>query len=330
MNKLSLNIIGIGKALPKNCVTSEALDEQLGLPSGKMFRQTGLKQRHFLGKDESADDLQRRAIDEALRNANLSINDIDCVINASGTMRQAIPFNAANTARLLKTEKPLSCFDVNMTCLSALRALELCDYLLPRYRRILLVSCEIASVGLNWDNLHESGIFGDGAAAMVVTGAHSRRGGILSAHFAQLPEGYDYCAITGGGHRNHPSTFIGDYKTQGHFHMDGKKLYRLVAKEMPVFLRDTIAPTGLNWSDIDWVVPHQASRFSLDHIVKFLDISKDKVIDIFNEHGNQIAASIPTALYHLFHDKPIKSGDKVLLAGTSAGVGLGAMIWEKP
>ena len=91
-----------------------------------------------------------------------------------------------------------------------------------------------------------------------------------------------------------------------------------------------MAQADLTLADIDWIVPHQASRGALQHIISRLKLNPAKIVDIFNTHGNQISASIPSALHHLMTDFPVRSGDKVLLFGTSAGVGLGALVWEKP
>lgn len=326
--KRPLNIIGSGKALPKHCVNSLEIDQKLSIKPGSVERLSGLTQRYFLNDSESADDLVKQAVEAALKNSGTNADDIDCVINASATMRQALPFNAAYTVKLLDTRRSIAAFDVNMTCLSALQALDLAADLTARYPTVLIVSCDIASVGLDWRDFHSSTIFGDGAAALIVRS--SENGGILASRFALYPEGYDFCTIPGGGYRHHPARFADDYVQQSYFHMNGKKLHKLVADKMPDFLVQTLAQAGLSMSDIDWVVPHQASRSSLDHIVKRLSIPKAKLVDIFTTHGNQVAASLPTALHTLLTEKPVKSGDKILLAGTSAGVGLGALVWEKP
>ena len=112
--------------------------------------------------------------------------------------------------------------------------------------------------------------------------------------------------------------------------MNGKKLYKLAAEAIPGFLDEVLAQADLTLADIDWIVPHQASRGALQHIISRLKLNPAKIVDIFNTHGNQISASIPSALHHLMTDFPVRSGDKVLLFGTSAGVGLGALVWEKP
>lgn len=327
---LKLNITGVGKALPKYATHSTQLDEQLGLHLGTIEKLTGLKTRYFLSADEKAEGLIQYAAYQALRDAGLTIDDIDCIINASATMHQALPYNAATTCQLLCPHRAVASFDINMTCLSALRALEVAAHLLESYPRILIISCDIASVGLDWRNLHSAGLFGDGAAAMLIERPATGTGKVLASCFETHPIGYDYCTISGGGHRNPPGRHRGNYDTMGYFRMQGKALYRLTAEIFPPFLDRVLQSAQLRLEDIDWVVPHQASRSALEHLIKRLKVPAEKCVSIFSEHGNQVAASIPTTLYHLFNDYPVKSGDKILLTGTSAGVGLGAIIWEKP
>ena len=321
-------IAGIGQAAPAPRAASAALDAELGLPAGTVARVSGRAERRFVTEHESPDDLQRTAANQALNQAGIGIDDIDCLISASATARQALPFNAAHVCRVLGARPGISAFDIDMTCLSALRALETAAALLPRYPNILIVSCEIASAGLDWQDPHSAALFGDGAAAMVVRA--SDRGGLLAARFAVFPEGYEYCAIPGCGYHRPPSRHLGDYAPLGRFRMDGRRLYQLTARVLPGFLRAVLEEAGLTLADLDWVAPHQASPGALDHMRRRLGIPARKLVDIFQDYGNQVAASLPNALFHLLRHRPVQSGDRVLLIGTSAGLGLGALIWELP
>ena len=322
-----INIIATGKALPKNEVTASMVDKQCGFKDGYTMKITGLEKRYFL-KDELADDLVREAVNQALERAKLSIEDIDCIINASATMQQAIPYNGAWTHKVLKPKRNMATFDINMTCLSALRAFDVASNLLDAYPTILIVTCDIASTGLDWSQIRTAGIFADGASAMILKA--STTGGIVVSNFETYSLGHDYCQIRGGGVKNSPSCYVGDYKEVGYFEMDGKRLFKLSAKILPDFIERTLQREGLTLDDIDWIVPHQASQASLNHIVRMLKIDKSKLIDIFRNHGNQVATSIPTALHELLMTKDLKSGQKVMLIGTSAGVGLGLVVWEVP
>lgn len=141
---LRLNIIGTGKGLPSRLVPSTEIDALLGIKEGRTEKLSGLTQRYFLAEGESADAMQLKAAQNALMTAGITIDDVDCIINASGIDRQCIPFNAAHTLRLLNPARPIAAFDVNMTCLSFLRSLDLADSLLHKYPTILLISCDVA------------------------------------------------------------------------------------------------------------------------------------------------------------------------------------------
>ncbi len=323
-----MNIAGIGKALPRNEVSSLSIDSKLGLGSGTVEKLTGLQRRYFLDETGTSLELVFDAITEALEHAQLTIDDIDCIINSSATMEQAIPYNGASTHKLLQPSRPIPSFDINMTCLSTLRAFDIASKLFDSYKNILIVSCDIASIGLDWSNIRTAGIFGDGACAMVVTS--SKSGGILVSNFETHSDGYEYCMIRGGGSKCNPNNYSGDYKNMSNFEMNGKNLYKLSSKILPPFIEKTLRSKGLRLDDMDWIVPHQASQSALNHIVKMLDIDKEKFIDIFKTHGNQVSSSIPSALHTLIHTKKLKSGQKVMIIGTSAGVGLGLVVWEVP
>jgi 3-oxoacyl-[acyl-carrier-protein] synthase-3 len=322
-----VNIIGTGKALPKNEVTASMIDKKCNFKEGTSFKITGLQKRYFL-EDELADDLILAAVNQALENAKLTIDDIDCIISANATMQQMIPYNGAGVHRLLKPKRNIPSFDINMTCLSALRAFDVASNLLDSYPRILIVSCDIASVGLDWTDIRTAGIFGDGAAALVIE--KSTRGGIVASNFETHSEGYEFSQIRGCGTKIPPLLYEGDYKEVGIFEMNGKMLYKLTSQILPKFMNDTLKNAGLTLDDIDWIVPHQASQAALNHIIKVLKFDRSKLIDIFYNHGNQIAVSIPTALHELFVTKDLKSGQKVMIIGTSAGAGLGLVVWEVP
>ncbi|OBW92551.1 3-oxoacyl-ACP synthase [Gallibacterium genomosp. 3] len=328
MVKQGINVLGIGKALPTKVVLSTDIDKRNHLSLGTTEKVTGLAKRCFLAEDQTAESLLDQAIREALAEANLQVDDIDCIINASAIDQQAIPFNAASTHRLLNPSKPIAGFDINMTCLSVLRAFDIASRLLDDYKHILIVSCDIVSAGLDWSNIRTAGIFADGATAMVVTS--SQTGGIILSNFEVHSEGYEYCRIRGAGHKITPHNYTGNYQDVLYFEMNGKKLYKLSSTILPRFIEESLASKNLTLDDIDWIVPHQASQSSLDHVVKLLNIKRDKFIDIFKTHGNQVASSIPSALHTLFRTQQLKSGQKIMLVGTSAGVGLGLVVWQVP
>lgn len=328
-NQIKVNIAGTGKALPATKITAQMMDEQLGKDPGFTLKATGISER-YICKDESATDLAIKALEMALENSGLGVNDIDCIISASGTMEQAIPCNAAKIHKRLNLKKPIPAFDINMTCLSSVMAINIASNLLSagQYKSIAVVSSDIASVGVDLSQVEPGGIFGDGAAAIILTTSEDPTSAVVCSHFETFSEGLELCQIKGGGSLNHPSKIEGDYKPYGMFEMNGFSLYRLTAKELPGFIERLFEKSPYPIEEIDWIIPHQASRMGLRILEKITKIDSSKIVNIFPTHGNQIAASIPTALHELIISQRLKRGDKILLLGSSAGVSLGGLILQ--
>jgi 3-oxoacyl-[acyl-carrier-protein] synthase-3 len=108
--------------------------------------------------------------------------------------------------------------------------------------------------------------------------------------------------------------------------MDGKRLYRAAAEQFDRFVGELLDDAGLALTDIDRVVPHQASQLGMQHIFKRIGVPRERVEDIFAAHGNQVSASLPTALHHALSSGRLVRGDNALLIGTAAGVTLGGAV----
>lgn len=324
-------ILGTGHALPQRAVTSDELDDRLRHGPGTIFGASGVRKRYVASRSETASVLGARAARRALKAAGLGLADIDCLVAASGTMDQGMPNNAA----LLHRELGLSPFstpslDVNASCLSFLAAFDLLSWPITagRYSRVLIVASDISSCGLNWDSLEASAIFGDGAAAVVIGPAQTNGPRILAASLVTLSEGAELCQIPGGGTRYHPTRTDREFGPLALFQMNGKAVFKLASAHLPGFVERLLGCAGLARNQLDWIVPHQASHLALSHVTRRLGFARDKVINIFAEHGNQVAASLPTALDVAIRDGRIRRGHRLLLLGTGAGLSLGGMVLE--
>jgi 3-oxoacyl-[acyl-carrier-protein] synthase III len=112
------------------------------------------------------------------------------------------------------------------------------------------------------------------------------------------------------------------------FRMNGKGVFKLASAQLPGFLHEVLAGAGVTLDEIDWVVPHQASRLALDHVCARLGFREGCVIDVFSNLGNQVAASLPAALDCAVRDGRINRGDTLLLLGTGAGLTIGGMVLQ--
>ena len=328
--KRAVKILGTGHVLPGRVVPSTELDNQLGLPSGKLESVGGVHQRYFVQSGENAAQLAAAAGRKALEAAGLTLADIDCLVATSATMDQGMPSNAALVHKELGlSQRAIPAFDINASCLGFLAALDSLSWMVTAgaYKRVLLVAADLASCGLNWNHLESSAIFGDGAAAAVISQDNSGSS-ILASALNTYSEGAHYCEIPAGGSRYHPSRIDQEFAPLTKFHMDGKKVFKLASQHMPDFIDKLLHVAGKSLGEIDWFVPHQASQLALHHLTKRLAVNPDKVVNIFANHGNQVAASLPTALDIAIRDGRIQRGQTLMLVGTGAGLSIGGVVLE--
>ncbi len=330
LSHLPVSIIGTGHIVPSREIFSSDIDIRLSLPVGHVERVSGVNKRYFTEAADTAASMGAKAAVLALQSANMELSEIDCVVAASATMDQGLPSNAA----LIHYELGLShsgipAFDINASCLGFLAAFDTISWVVRagRYRRVLIVASDIASCGLDWGVLESSAIFGDGAAAAVIGPAGEGSGScILNAGFSTYSSGVGMCKIPAGGSRYHPSRIDEPFIPLTTFQMDGKNLFRLTLKHLPDFIDQLLSGAGTTRDRINWVIPHQASNLALSHATKRLGFEEEKVINIFSGYGNQVAASLPTALDIAIRDGRIRRGDRLLLIGTGAGLSMGGMV----
>lgn len=333
----SFRILGSGTFRPHREVTSLELDEKLNRRRGWVEAKSGVKSRRFAEANDTTVSMAAKAALSAFEDAGWSkvaVGDIDCIISASGTVEQAIPCTASLIQKALGlSHLNIPCFDINSTCLSFLTALDNATALMAvgRYNRILLVSSDIPSLGLDWDHMESSLIFGDGAAAFIIErsmSGFSASATVRASHMETYSVAANVCQVQAGGTKHHPSKNNGDLSKLALFEMDGKAAYKVTAANIDEFLSRLFDGTGLKIKDVDLVVPHQASLLAMQHLRKKLKIPQVKLVDIFADHGNQIAASIPTALHIARSAGRIRPGDNVLIIGTRAGISLAGMILQ--
>lgn len=330
MQQRSVKILSTGKYLPKQKVTAQALAEKIGVSRDWIEKKSGVMVRYFVA-DETASQMGAYAAKEALDAANLSIQNIDCIVCASTVPEQGIPCTAVLIQRHLGLGgSGIPAFDINATCLSFVTALDTLSYLIDagRYNRVLLVSSEMATIALNWADHESCTLFGDGAAAVIVEkSAPGDASAILTSRIETYSDGSEFSRCLGGGSKHHPREYAAhpDYFL---FEMDGRAVYRMASKILPDFVQRLFRPLGLTMADMQLVIPHQANLMAMRLISKQLQIPPEALMVIAHNHGNTMAASMPMALHEAIGQGKLRRGDRTLLLGTAAGLAVGGMVLD--
>ncbi len=279
------------------------------------------EKRYRLRAGETFSDLMYQASCRALAAAGMEIEDMDCIVCATATPVQAIPCNAALLHERLAKGLDIPAFDVNSTCTSFVTALDVlsCMTEMGRYRRVLIVSGDMASAALNPAQRESYELFSDGAAACVLTAAAEEDCGILYSRQKTWSEGAHDTEIRGGGSALPVFSMEEGNRPDYYFDMKGSRILKLCARKLPDFLNLCLREAGVRREDIDLVVPHQASR-ALDVMMPRLGFPKGTYVNRVSCYGNLISASIPYALCETAEEGRLQRGHLVLLIGTAAGL----------
>lgn len=328
---LSLRLAGCGVYEPRESRTSDALDGRFGKPAGWTRETFGLASRGVAAPDETTSFMGAAAARDALAVSGWSAGEFDVLIGACSVMEQPIPGTSVLIQQALGLGRTgLAAFDVNQTCLSFMTAVDLAamGFAVGRWRRALIVSSEVASAGLDYDEPRNSAIFGDGAAAVCVEAAPSSPGGpaLLARRFETYGEGYDLASVRAGGTLVRVEDGFDAIAAGARFRMDAFGIFKAAARRLPALVDHVLGEAGLTRDGLDLIVPHQASRPGLEHVRRLIGGDPARIVDIFEDHGNQIAASVPTALAIATRQGRLRPGGHVLLLGTAAGVSVAAMV----
>lgn len=272
------------------------------------------------------------AIKNALKNANMTVNDIDCIVCASASLQQPIPATATFIQRELGwNESKIPCFDIQSVCLSFVAAFDLMSSAIEagRYKNVLIVSTEILSHFCNWDQKESAILLGDGAAAVIIgKSSENDSSKVICSAMETYSDGANFAEVRGGGTKIHANTYSEETKSNFYFDMNGQGITKLVSNYCGNFVKKLLSSSDLSLKDINKLVPHQASDMSIKIMKVILGISDENIINILNNCGNMAAASIPLALHTGIENGKIKRGDKVMLIGGGAGFSLGAIVFE--
>lgn len=322
-------VIGTGMHLPSPVFSAE-IETDHGMPLGWSLKNSGVQKRHWV-TSETVAELGSKAAQMALNDAKVGLDEIDVMITAGGTSDQHIPSQAAMTLGQMLGGDQTRCqaFHIDASCLSFVSAFRMAADMLqdPEIKRILVVASEVSSVGIGPSNWETLTLFGDGAAAVVLEQSDDPKVGLVKHQHRMYTEGLRAAEIPGGC----VAKWVEDHDFSPelhHFQMDGRELLRLTLKHIPQFIEDFFEGTTITWRDVSWTVPHQASKTGLGVIPKIARVSPDRVVNILENTGNCISASIPMALHSLCQGDELEAGDSIFFLGTSAGYSIGALLYQ--
>ncbi len=315
---ISSRILGTGSYLPARILTNFDLEKRIETTSQWIVERTGIHQRHIAAEGELTSDLATQAAQRALEAANLQSNDIDLLLVATTTPDLVFPSTACSVQTKLGMTNGKPAFDLQAVCSGFIYALSVADQFIKGgvAKNVMVIGAETLSRITDWDDRGNCILWGDGAGA-VVLGASSEPG-IISTHLHADGRHKDLLQTTTG-----PSSGT---STPVLIRMEGNAVFKIAVNTLDSIVDETLAANGLQKSDIDWLVPHQANIRIIQATAKKLSMSMDKVVTTIADHGNTSAASVPLAFDTAIRDGRIQRGQTILMEAFGGGFTWGSAL----
>lgn len=313
-------VIGTGGYLPPIIRTNDDISSMVDTSDSWIYERTGIKSRRIAGPEETASSMAEIAARQAIDMAGIAATDIDMIIVATGTPERVYPSTACLLQERLGIKHAVG-FDIQAACSGSVYGLSIADqYIKTGFaNNVLVVGSEICSRIVDWSDRSTCILFGDGAGAILLTAGTEP--GILSTHI-HSDGGYEdllYCPNpqVAAEAKQHESAFIS---------MRGNEVFKVAVNTLGRIVDETLAANGLQQSDIDWLVPHQANTRIIAATAKKLGMSMDQVILTLENQGNTSSASVLLAFNEGVRDGRIQRGQTVLMEAFGAGFTWGSVL----
>jgi 3-oxoacyl-[acyl-carrier-protein] synthase-3 len=324
--KVRAKITGTGMYVPDRVVTNDDLAKRMDTNDEWIRQRTGIVERRWVEEGEGPVDLAENASRQALAAAGLEPEDIDCILLGTLSPQADFPGTAFFLQEALGLEDT-PCMDVRAQCSGFLFALQLADGLVcsQKYRRVLVVGCEVHSTGIDISTRGRdvSVIFGDGAGAVVVEanaddadpseilelrlhaqGKHARRLWVEAPGSGLTPARLTHEMIDDA--RIFP-------------HMDGRFVFKHAVTRMPEVMLETLDAASVKLADVDLFLFHQANLRINEFVAQKLEIPPEKVFNNIERYGNCSAGSIPMLLAEAERTGRLERGQLVSTTGFGSG-----------
>ncbi|MBN1295178.1 ketoacyl-ACP synthase III [bacterium] len=319
-------ILGIGGALPSRVLDNSYFESIVDTTDEWIRERTGIVQRHFAADDQLNSDLSAEAGLKALKDAGMTPDDIDVVIQATCTPDRSIPSCAMAVQDKIGARNAAG-FDINAACSGFIYGLNIANALIvsQQARHILLIGTELLSRVIDMTDRTTCVLFGDGSGAVVLGGSDGSRG-ILGHYMRSDGALRDLITIPCGG-TELPPTPERLAEHLHYVHMRGNETYKHAVTRLADSSREAISAAGLAPGDIDLVIPHQANTRILQSVAKRLGIDYDTKFFINLPHiGNTSSASIPIALNEARETGRLQPGMTILLVAFGGGLTWGGSV----
>lgn len=319
-------IIGTGSYLPKKILSNSDLEEIVETSDEWIVTRTGMKERRIAEDNEFASDMGVQAAKMALKQSGLQIEEIDCILVATCTPDYQATSTACIIQHLLGAKQAFA-MDIQAACSGYLYGMQIAKSFIESnlYNHILVIASEKLSSIVNYKDRTTCVLFGDGAAACVISN-RKQPGFILQSITLGADGEHTNLGFVPAGGCRHPASPQTLEQDLHYIHMNGREIFKHAVRKMEAACKECIQLANLKETDIKWLVPHQANIRIIEAMAKRFDIPMEQVYITIHKYGNTSASSLGIALDELIKQKNLKVNDNILLTAFGFGLTWGASI----
>ncbi len=321
------SIVGMGAYVPERVLTNADLEKLVDTTDEWITTRTGIKERRLAAAGEFTSDIATRAAERALKNANVTPDQIDMIIVATITPDMLFPSTACLVQQKIGARRAAA-FDIEAACSGFIYALEIGQQFIATrtYDTVLIIGAEKLSSIIDWTDRNTCVLFGDGAGAAVLQNRPNSHG-LLTVCMGADGSKAELLSMPGGGSRC-PATPQSVDARLHYLRMDGKETFKSAVNAMFQAGQEALRRCDVDISRIKCVIPHQANRRIIDAVGERLGVTPEQVFVNLDKYGNTSAASVAIALDEAVTSGRIQRGDLVLLVVFGAGLTWGAAVIE--
>ena len=315
MSVLRSVVLGCGSYLPSRILSNDELARSVETTDEWIVQRTGIRERHIAAPGEVTSDLAINAAKAALANAHVEASSIDLIVLGTSTPDQTFPATAVSVQAALGITRGAA-FDLQAVCSGFVYALSIADSLLRTgaHKRALVIGAETFSRILDWNDRTTCVLFGDGAGAVVLKADDET--GIISTHMhadgGKKELLWNPVGVSAGFKPGEPNAGV-------RILMSGNEVFKHAVKALDAVVEETLEANGLDRSEIDWLIPHQANLRIIEATAKRLSMSMDRVVVTVDKHANTSSGSVPLALDYAVRSGKVQRGQNLLLEAFGGG-----------
>lgn len=314
-------IIGTGRYLPERIMTNFDLEKIVDTSDEWIRTRTGVERRHVVAEDQTTSDMCVESARRAMDDAGVTTADIDMVI--TGTTSPDVVFPNVSTIIQHRLGIPACiAFSLEAACSGFIYALTVADKFIKagEAKCVLVTGAECITKLIDWSDRNTCVLFGDGAGAVIVK--PSNEPGLISTHLGADGQYKELLYYPVGASRQLAKAGTDEAAIQ----MTGSEVFKVAVKTLGGIASETLEKAGIDQSELDWLIPHQANIRIIQATAKRLGLPMEKVILTVQDHGNTSAASVPMALDVGIRDGRVKKGQLVLMEAFGGGFTWGSVL----